>query len=163
MTPKRAPKGQHVRTIKKYPNRRLYDTVESRYITLADIRQLVIDKVDFRVIDKKSGDDITRTILLQVISEQEQQGESIMSQDFLSQIIRSYGSVMPNFARTYLEQSMEMFMRHQAEARNRFKKVTGLDPVGSVTEIAERNLARWKSLQEDVFRVLSGRPRDRDE
>ncbi|MEO0578531.1 MAG: polyhydroxyalkanoate synthesis repressor PhaR [Pseudomonadota bacterium] len=152
-----------MRTIKKYPNRRLYDTVESRYITLADIRQLVIDKVDFRVIDKKSGDDITRTILLQVISEQEQQGESIMSQDFLSQIIRSYGSVMPNFARTYLEQSMEMFMRHQAEARNRFKKVTGLDPVGSVTEIAERNLARWKSLQEDVFRVLSGRPRDRDE
>ncbi|MEM8982819.1 MAG: polyhydroxyalkanoate synthesis repressor PhaR [Pseudomonadota bacterium] len=149
-----------MRTIKKYPNRRLYDTVESRYITLADVRQLVIDKVEFCVVDKKSGDDITRSILLQVISEQEQQGESIMSEDFLSQIIRSYGSVMPNFARTYLEQSMELFMRQQAEARSRFKQVTGLDPVGSVTEIAERNLARWKSLQEDVFRVLSGKPRD---
>ncbi|MEM1262687.1 MAG: polyhydroxyalkanoate synthesis repressor PhaR [Pseudomonadota bacterium] len=149
-----------MRTIKKYPNRRLYDTVESRYITLADVRQLVIDKVEFCVVDKKSGDDITRSILLQVISEQEQQGESIMSEDFLSQIIRSYGSVMPNFARTYLEQSMELFMRQQAEARSRFKQVTGLDPVGSVTEIAERNLARWKSLQDDVFRVLSGKPRD---
>ena len=148
------------RVIKKYPNRRLYDTEESRYITLADVRDLVINRIDFQVIDKKSGDDITRTILLQVISEQEQQGESIMSEDFLSQIIRSYGSVMPNFARTYLEQSMELFMRQQAEARSRFKQVTGLDPVGSVTEIAERNLARWKSLQDDVFRVLSGKPRD---
>ena len=137
--------------------------VESRYITLSDVRQLVIDKVEFRVIDKKSGDDITRSILLQVISEQELKGESIMSQDFLSQIIRSYGSVMPNFARTYLEQSMDMFMRHQAEARNRFKKVTGLDPVGSVTEIAERNLARFKSLQDDFFNALGGRAREKDE
>ena len=163
MTKKRAPWGQHVRTIKKYPNRRLYDTVESRYITLADIRQLVIDKVEFCVIDKKSGDDITRSILLQVISEQELKGESIMSQDFLSQIIRSYGSVMPNFARTYLEQSMEMFVRHQAEARSRFKQVTGLDPVGSVTEMAERNIARWKTLQDDFFRALGGRSRDNDD
>jgi polyhydroxyalkanoate synthesis repressor PhaR len=59
------------RVIKKYPNRRLYDTEESRYITLADIKDLVMNKVDFEVIDKKSGEDITRTILLQVISEQE--------------------------------------------------------------------------------------------
>ena len=76
------------RVIKKYPNRRLYDTEESRYITLADVKELVMNKVDFEVIDKKSGEDITRTILLQVISEQEQSGEPIMSRDFLSQIIR---------------------------------------------------------------------------
>ena len=78
------------RVIKKYPNRRLYDTVESCYITLADVRALVIRKIDFVVMDKKSGDDITRSILLQVITEQEQQGEAAMSQDFLSQVIRSY-------------------------------------------------------------------------
>ena len=71
------------RVIKKYPNRRLYDTVESRYITLADIRRLVTDKVDFVVVDKKTQEDITRSILLQVISEQEHEGEPMMSQDFL--------------------------------------------------------------------------------
>ena len=80
------------RTIKKYPNRRLYDTVESRYITLADIRRLVLERIDFIVIDKKSQGDITRSILLQVIAEQEHVGEPLMSRDFLSQVIRSYGA-----------------------------------------------------------------------
>jgi polyhydroxyalkanoate synthesis repressor PhaR len=79
------------RIIKKYPNRRLYDTVESRYITLADIRRLVVERVDFHVVDKKSQQDITRSILLQVIAEQEQRGEPLLSREFLSQVIRSYG------------------------------------------------------------------------
>ena len=101
------------RVIKKYPNRRLYDTEESRYITLAAVKDLVMNKVDFEVIDKKSGEDITRTILLQVISEQEQQGDAIMSEDFLAQIIRAYGSVVPDFVTKYLEQSMTLFMQQQ--------------------------------------------------
>ena len=79
------------RVIKKYPNRRLYDTVESRYITLADIRRLVIERIEFLVIDKKSQQDITRSILLQVIAEQEQRAEPLLSRDFLSQVIRCYG------------------------------------------------------------------------
>ena len=94
------------RVIKKYPNRRLYDTEQSRYITLADVKELVVNKLEFVVIDKKSGDDITRSILLQVISEQEQQGEAIMSQDFLSQVIRSYGNVVPGFMANYLRQEV---------------------------------------------------------
>ena len=97
------------RTIKKYPNRRLYDTVESRYITLADIRRLVIDRVDFIVIDKKSQTDITRSILLQVISEQEHDGEPLMSRDFLSQVIRSYGGTTRAVVGSYLEQSLRQF------------------------------------------------------
>ena len=101
------------RVIKKYPNRRLYDTEESRYITLADIKDLVMNKVDFEVIDKKSGEDITRTILLQVISDQEQHGDAIMTEDFLAQIIRAYGSVVPDFMARYLEQSMSFFMKQQ--------------------------------------------------
>ena len=101
------------RVIKKYPNRRLYDTEESRYITLADVKELVMHKVDFEVIDKKSGEDITRTILLQVISEQEQHGDAIMTEDFLAQIIRAYGSVVPDFMARYLEQSMSFFMKQQ--------------------------------------------------
>ena len=97
------------RTIKKYPNRRLYDTVESRYITLADIRRLVIERIDFVVIDKKSQEDITRSILLQVIAEQEHNGEPLMSRDFLSQVIRSYGAGVRTAMGSYLEQSLKLF------------------------------------------------------
>ncbi|MDH3614712.1 MAG: polyhydroxyalkanoate synthesis repressor PhaR [Gammaproteobacteria bacterium] len=98
------------RIIKKYPNRRLYDTEESRYITLADIKALVLQKTDFVVIDKKSGDNITRSILLQVISDQEQNGDAIMSEDFLAQIIRCYGNVEPGCMAKHLEQSLRQVM-----------------------------------------------------
>ena len=94
------------RIIKKYPNRRLYDTTESRYITLADIRDLVIADVELTVIDKNSGDDITRPVLLQIISEQEQQGEPIMSKAFLAHIIRAYGTGTPGFLARHLEKSI---------------------------------------------------------
>jgi len=148
------------RIIKKYPNRRLYDTEESRYITLADVRNLVIGKTHFVVIDKKSGDDITRSILLQVISEQEQQGEAIMSQDFLSQVIRSYGKVVPGFMADYLEQSMKLFVTQQQNLRGQVKRVVGLDPVVAVADIAQKNFNRWKSLQDEVMRRFSGLSRD---
>lgn len=144
------------RIIKKYPNRRLYDTEESRYITLADIRDLVLRKVDFTVIDKKTGDDITRSILLQVISEQEQHGDAVMSRDFLSQVIRSYGKVMPGFMAKYLEQSMRLFMTQQQNLRGQVKKVVGVDPVLAMTDIAQKNFNRWKSLQDEVFRRFAG-------
>jgi len=149
------------RIIKKYPNRRLYDTTESRYITLADVRDLVLNKVEFTVIDKKSGTDITRTILLQVISEQEQHGDAIMSQDFLSQVIRSYGNVMPGFMAKYLEQSMKLFLTQQQNLRGEIKKVVGVDPVAAVTDVAQKNYARWKSLQDEVLRRFSGTGRER--
>ena len=102
------------RTIKKYPNRRLYDTVESRYITLADIRRLVIEQVDFVVVDKKSQGDITRSILLQVIAEQEHGDEPLMSRDFLSQVIRSYGLDTRGTVGSYLEQSLLQFASQTA-------------------------------------------------
>ena len=142
------------RVIKKYPNRRLYDTEESRYITLADVKALVLNKTEFTVIDKKSGDDITRPILLQVIAEQEQHGDAIMSEDFLSQVIRSYGKVMPGFMANYLEQSMKLFVAQQQNLRGQVKRVVGIDPVEAVTDVAQKNFARWKSLQDDVFNRL---------
>ncbi len=150
------------RVIKKYPNRRLYDTEESRYITLADVKNLVIGKIDFLVIDKKSGDDITRSILLQVISEQEQHGEPIMSQDFLSQLIRSYGSSMPGFIANYLEQSLKLFMTQQQNLRVQVKRVVGIDPVMAVADVAQKNFNRWKSLQDEVMRRFAGGGRNRD-
>jgi len=78
-----------VRVIKKYPNRRLYDTEESRYITLSDIRNLVNEQIEFSVIEKKTGNDITCQILLQVITEQEQHGNTVLNRNFLSQVINS--------------------------------------------------------------------------
>lgn len=151
------------RTIKKYPNRRLYDTEESRYITLADVRRLVLEKVDFVVIDKKSGQDITRNILLQVISEQEQSGEPIMSREFLSHVIRSYGGAMQGFVGSYLDQSIKLFMNQQQQMRDRVKSVVGLDPVGMVTDIAQKNYARWKTVQDEILKTIGGRPEEEEE
>ena len=149
-----------VRVIKKYPNRRLYDTDGSRYITLADVKDFVIAKIDFVVIDRKSGDDITRPILLQVISAQEQQGEAIMSPDFLSQVIRSYGKSVPGFLARYLEQSMKLILNQQQNLRGQVKRVVGIDPVVAVTDMAQKNFTRWKTLQDEVFRRFSGLTRD---
>jgi polyhydroxyalkanoate synthesis repressor PhaR len=160
--PQQGTQMSETRTIKKYPNRRLYDTEESRYITLADVRRLVLEKVDFVVIDKKSGNDITRNILLQVISEQEQHGEPIMSRDFLSHVIRSYGGAMQGFVGSYLEQSIKLFLSQQQQMRDRVKSVVGVDPVGIVTGIAQKNYARWKSVQDEIFRTLTGRDDDDD-
>ncbi len=119
------------RVIKKYPNRRLYDTVDSRYITLNDIRQLVVDGERFEVIDKKSGEQITRSILLHVIAEQEERGESVMSEDFLARIIRAYSGEVPHVVRSYLEEALASFLDQQqkiGESKNR----GGNGPIGRI-------------------------------
>jgi polyhydroxyalkanoate synthesis repressor PhaR len=150
------------RVIRKYPNRRLYDTVESRYVTLADVRRLVVERVDFVVLDRKSQQDITRSILLQVIAEQEGAGESLMSRDFLSQVIRTYGSGLHDFVGRYLDESIQQFARDQRELRDKFKNVLGIDPVETVTAVAQKNYQRWKALQEEVFNRIP-RPWGREE
>jgi polyhydroxyalkanoate synthesis repressor PhaR len=150
------------RVIRKYPNRRLYDTVESRYVTLADVRRLVVERVDFVVLDRKSQQDITRSILLQVIAEQEGAGESLMSRDFLSQVIRTYGSGLHDFVGRYLDESIQQFARDQRELREKFKNVLGIDPVETVTAVAQKNYQRWKALQEEVFNRIP-RPWSREE
>ena len=145
------------RVIKKYPNRRLYDTEESRYITLADVKDLVVNDIDFVVIDKKSGDDITRSILLQVISEQEQHGDAIMSEDFLAEIIRSYGTAMPDFMKPYLEQSLKAFLSQQEFMRGQVKRVVGVDPLTAMTDMAQQNMQRFMSLQEELMSQWTGK------
>lgn len=145
-----------LRVVKKYPNRRLYDTVESRYITLADIRRLVMDKVDFVVIDKKSQEDITRSILLQVIAEQEHAGEPLMSQDFLSQVIRSYGGAMQSLVGSYLEQSLKLLATQQQQMREQMRGAIGNDACDSIAALTQQNLERWRSVQNDIFKVMCG-------
>lgn len=116
------------RVIKKYPNRRLYDTVESRYITLGDVRRLVIEKIDFVVVDKKHNTDITRSILLQVIAEQEHLPEPMLTPEFLVNVIRSYGSVGQNQVSTHLEQSLRQLFAQNPALRERAKPPAAGEP-----------------------------------
>jgi polyhydroxyalkanoate synthesis repressor PhaR len=112
------------RVIKKYPNRRLYDTVESRYITLADVRRLVVERIDFVVVDKKNNADITRSILLQVIAEQEHLAEPILSQEFMVGVIRAYGTGLQGQVSSHLEQSLKQLLGQQPAAALRERPKT---------------------------------------
>ena len=98
------------RVIKKYPNRRLYDTASSSYVALADIKQLVMHNTPFRVVDAKSGEDLTRSILLQIILEHESEGAPILTEQVLANIIRFYGHSMQGFMGSYLEKNVQTFM-----------------------------------------------------
>lgn len=106
-------KNPRVRTIKKYPNRRLYDTVSSAYITLQDIRQLVLDQTPFVVLDAKTLEIKTRSILLQIILEEETGGAPLLSEAILENIIRFYGHSMQSFMVSYLEKNVQGFMDMQ--------------------------------------------------
>ena len=114
-------KLQHI--IKKYPNRRLYDTQTSSYITLTDVRQFVMENDDFAVIDAKTGEDLTRSILLQIILEAEAGGAPMFSSVALSQIIRYYGHAMQGMMGNYIEQSKNLFVQMQEQMQNQSKSI----------------------------------------
>ena len=114
-----------VRLIKKYPNRRLYDTKTSSYITLADVKQMVLKQEEFQVVDAKSGEDLTRQILLQIILEEESGGMPMFSSDLLSQLIRSYGNAMQGFMGSYLEKNIRAFEDMQKALQDQSHKMYG--------------------------------------
>jgi polyhydroxyalkanoate synthesis repressor PhaR len=119
-------KTEHpVRLIKKYPNRRLYDTKTSSYITLADVKQMVLKNEDFQVLDAKTSEDLSRQILLQIILEEESGGMPMFSSDLLSQMIRSYGSAMQGFMGSYLEKNLEGFQQMQKALQEQSQKLYG--------------------------------------
>jgi polyhydroxyalkanoate synthesis repressor PhaR len=114
-----------IRVIKKYPNRRLYDTANSGYITLADVKQMVLEFIDFQVIDAKSGDDLTRGILLQIILEEESVGMPMFSSEMLSQMIRFYGNALQGIMGNYMEQNVKAFLTIQAKLQDQAKQIYG--------------------------------------
>ena len=114
-----------LRLIKKYPNRRLYDTKTSSYITLADVKQMVIKQEEFQVLDAKSGDELTRQILLQIILEEESGGVPMFSSNLLSQLIRSYGNAMQGMMGTYLEKNMRAFQDIQKALQEQSNRIYG--------------------------------------
>ncbi|KEZ76988.1 polyhydroxyalkanoate synthesis repressor PhaR [Salinisphaera hydrothermalis] len=146
------------RIIKKYPNRRLYDTEVSRYITLENIRQLVIANEDFKVVDKRSGRDITRSILLQVISEQEEGGNPIFRTEVLRNIIRFYGDSMQSTMSSYLELSLEFFNEQQSQFRGRLRRLLGANtPLAALRELSQDQLPIWRSVRREFLSNLARR------
>ena len=113
------------RLIKKYPNRRLYDTRTSTYITLADVKQLVLAHESFQVVDAKSGEDLTRSILLQIILEEEAGGAPMFSSDMLSQMIRFCGNAMQGMMGAYIENNMRAFTDVQAKLKEQARAYYG--------------------------------------
>ena len=144
------------RIIKKYPNRRLYDTEISSYITIEDVRQLIVDGETFEVRDAKSGEDLTRSVLLQIISEHEAAGEPILSTQLLSQIIRFYGDSLQGFMGSYLERSMQMFLDQQQQFRQQMGSVLGQTPWAMMNQLTEHNLELWKEFQSKMGGAAAG-------
>jgi polyhydroxyalkanoate synthesis repressor PhaR len=136
------------RIIKKYPNRRLYDTEISSYVTLEDIRQLVQDGEAFEVQDAKTQQDLTRSVLLQIITEREEQGQPLLTTNMLSQLIRFYGDSLQGFMGSYLERSMQIFLEQQTQFRTQLNTLLGQSPWAVMTDLTERNLQLWQQLQQ---------------
>jgi polyhydroxyalkanoate synthesis repressor PhaR len=119
------------RLIKKYPNRRLYDTKTSTYITLADVKELVLKQESFHVVDAKSSEDLTRSILLQIILEEEAGGAPMFSSDVLTQFIRFYGSAMQGMVGSYMESNIQMFNELQKRLQDLSESAYGNNPAAN--------------------------------
>ena len=146
------------RVIKKYPNRRLYDTEISSYITLEDVRQLIVDGEEFEVRDAKTGEELTRTVLLQIISEHEERGQPMFSTQLLTQIIRFYGDSLQGFMGSYLERSMQLFLEQQTQFRSQLNNLLGQTPWTMLNSLTERNMDLWKSFQQGLLNNLPAAP-----
>ncbi|MBN9286655.1 MAG: polyhydroxyalkanoate synthesis repressor PhaR [Gammaproteobacteria bacterium 39-13] len=148
------------RIIKKYPNRRLYDTAISSYITLEDVRRLVIEQIPIKVVDARSQEDITHSTLLQIIIEQEESGPPLFTIDSLQKMIRSYGGAMQTFLSKIFEQGMDVYAEQQSlfkgNAAASVSQEDAKDPVRLMTDIAQRNVAHWQQLQQQWLNNFGG-------
>lgn len=134
-----------MRILRKYTNRRLYDTSRSCYVTLEDVKQLVLSGEKFQVQDSKTGNDLTRNILLQIISEQEAEGHgTLLTNQVLQQLIRFYGDSMQGMMSQYLEQSIAAFLEHQDRIREQMQTMMGAaNPLTMMGRFADQNMAVW--------------------
>jgi len=132
-------------TIKKYANRRLYNTGTSTYVTLEDLATMVKAGEDFAVFDAKTGEDITRSVLTQIIVEQEgKEGQSLLPINFLRQLIRFYGDSMQNLVPRYLEVSIDSLTKEQEKFRQQISQAFGVTPFGPLEEQVRRNMDMFK-------------------
>lgn len=139
-------------TIKKYANRRLYNTATSSYVTLEDLCQMVKGGIEFAVYDAKSGEDITRPVLTQIIVEEEAKGQNLLPINFLRQLISFYGDSLESVVPRYLEHSMASFARNQEQMRKYLQETfDGLFPFGNLEEMGKQNMA----LLEQTMKMFS--------
>lgn len=136
-----------MREFKKYPNRRLYDIQESCYVTVEDIRKIVLHGDTIKVHDSKTEKDLTRSVLLQIISEQEGEGhEPILTNRVLEQLVRFYGAPMQNVVGRYIEQSITTFLEHEQRYRSRLQDLSGTEPMTLMRKALEQNVEFWNRL-----------------
>ncbi|MBU1663960.1 MAG: polyhydroxyalkanoate synthesis repressor PhaR [Gammaproteobacteria bacterium] len=136
------------RLIKKYPNRRLYDTEESRYITLAEVKDLVMHTVPFRVVDSQSETDITRAILLQIIMEQESSGNPLFTATMLERFIRFYGDTTQAAFTAFLDQSLDLFIKQQRMLTEQMQGIWSGNPMDFWMKLGQQNMGFWKDMEE---------------
>ena len=134
------------RVIKKYANRRLYDTKASKHVTLADIRKLIVSGVDLQILDDTSGDDITRPLLLQIIVEQEQSDTPLLPEMLLAQLIRFYGNPMQGMMGDYLQQSVGTFVAQQESIQSQMQSMLSNTPMNTMHEMMKQNMSAWESM-----------------
>lgn len=137
------------RIIKKYPNRRLYDTQISSYITLQDIKELVMNKYDFKVIDAKSKDDLTRCTLMQLIAEEETNGNPILTAEILKEFVRFYGDSMQAMMSRFLEHSVKLFMENRASLKSPLNSMLGTNQTSQMQSIAEQTIHTFDKKDSD--------------
>lgn len=143
-----------MRVIKKYPNRRLYDTKESKYITLVRVAEIAKDGEQFQVIDSESKEDITRTVLLQIILEQEGSDQAIFSVDSLTELVGYYGNTIPGLFNQFLQQSLKNFSENQTQLQNQFNT----DSMKMFEDMAKDNMEIWKGVQENFLKMAQLNP-----
>lgn len=154
-----------MRIIKKYPNRRLYDTEQSRYITLSDLQRLVMEGHEFQVKDANTGSDLTRNILLQIIAERESGGKPMFTTEILLRIIRFYGDSVQDALTEYLQQSLSLFEDQQKAFQDQVRGAMQENPMSSLlSEMTKRNLQIWQDVQDSFFKAagLSEDTKDKD-
>jgi polyhydroxyalkanoate synthesis repressor PhaR len=142
------------RLIRKYANRRLYDATGSRHVTLDDIRKMIGAGDRVKVIDDKSGEDITRAVLLQIIANQEQFGTPVLSTQLLEALIRFYGNPIQEMLSKYLEQSIGSLMRQQQVMRTEMAKVLE-SPMAPMADLARQNMELWAKMQASMLSAVS--------
>jgi len=147
---KTASEGAGPITIKKYANRRLYNTATSSYVTLDDLCKMVKEKMDFVVYDAKTGEDLTRSVLTQIIVEEEAKGQNLLPINFLRQLIGFYGDGLQDVLPSYLECSMQSFTKNQDKLRHYMQDTLGASkPFHSFEEIGKQNLALFERMMEN--------------
>jgi polyhydroxyalkanoate synthesis repressor PhaR len=137
-----------MRTLKKYPNRRLYDTQASRYVTLDDVRAMVLEHEAIEVLDSRTGRDLTRSVLLQIIAAQEEEGRApLLTNRLLTQLIRFYGSSLQGLLGRYIEQSVLLFLEQQERYQRGVRTVIKASPVRFLRSLADQNVTFWRGVE----------------